>query len=165
MTLGESFVALFASTDILTVCLWAAGFVLFVIEFFQPMHGVAYSLGGSLMGASFITRMLHGSAGEAFVFVLLTAVLLFGAHVAALAQKKDWLRVAKIERANTSRKHYGSFVGSIGIANTAINLMGNATINDVNLVVCSETPIEQGERVIIVKVTPNKIMVERADIE
>lgn len=165
MTFGESFVALFSSTDILTVCLWATGFILFVIEFFQPMHGVSYALGGSLMTASFVTRMLHGSAGEACVFVLLTAILLFGAHIAALAQKKDWLRVARIERAGARRRRYDSLIGSIGIANTAINLKGNATINDINLVVCSDKPIDQGERVIIVQVTPDKIVVERADIE
>ena len=160
MTFGESIAALFASTDILTVCLWATGFILFVIEFFQPMHGV-----GSLMTASFVTRMLHGSAGEAFVFVLLTAILLFGAHIAALAQRRDWLRVARIERADARRRRYGSLIGSIGIANTEINLTGNATINEVNLVVCSDKPIDQGERVIIVQVTPDKIVVERADIE
>ena len=165
MTFGESIAALFASTDILTVCLWATGFILFVIEFFQPMHGVAYALGGSLMTASLVTRMLHGSAGEAFVFVLLTAILLFGAHIAALAQRRDWLRVARIERADARRRRYGSLIGSIGIANTEINLTGNATINEVNLVVCSDKPIDQGERVIIVQVTPDKIVVERADIE
>lgn len=165
MSLGRSFAAIFNSSDILTTCLWVTGFILFCIEFFQPMHGVAYMMGGGLLGASFVVRMLHGSAGEAFVFVFMTSVLLFGVHIIALSQKRDWLRVARFERAGARRKRYSSYIGSIGIANTPIDLTGNVTINDVTLVVYSKNPIAQGERVIVVQVTSDKIVVERADIE
>lgn len=162
--MGESFAALFDSANILVVCLWTTGFILFSIEFFQPMHGVAYALGVSVLGAAFITRMLYGSAGEAFVFVLITAVLMLAVHMVSLAtQKRDWLRVARIERAGERSKRYGSLINSIGVANTPIDLTGNVSVNDVNLVVYSEKPIASGERVRIVRVTPDKIIVEKVD--
>lgn len=169
MSPTESFKELFGSINMLTVCLWITGFILFCIEFFQPMHGVAYSLGLGLLGAAFISRMIYGSAGEAFMFVMLTCVLLFCVHIVSIAtQKRDWLKVARIERAGARRRRYNALIDSVGVANTPIDLTGNATINDINLVVYSETPIKQGERVRITGITPDKIIVERvaqADIE
>lgn len=164
MTPAQSFVELFASIDMVSLCLWITGFILFCIEFFQPMHGVAYALGVGLIGAAFGVRMVNGSAGEAFVFVLLTSVLLFGVHCVSLfTQKRDWLRVARMEKAGERSRKYGSLIDSIGIANTPIDLTGNATINDVNLVVYSFTPIMQGEKVKITKITQDRIVVERVD--
>lgn len=162
MSPTESFKELFGSINMLTVCLWITGFILFCIEFFQPMHGVAYSLGLGLLGAAFISRMIYGSAGEAFMFVMLTCVLLFCVHIVSIAtQKRDWLKVARIERAGARRRRYNALIDSVGVANTPIDLTGNATINDINLVVFSETPIKQGERVRITGITPDKIIVER----
>ncbi|MDE6966956.1 MAG: hypothetical protein K2O94_08285 [Clostridiales bacterium] len=162
MSPTESFKELFGSINMLTVCLWITGFILFCIEFFQPMHGVAYSLGLGLLGAAFISRMIYGSAGEAFMFVMLTCVLLFCVHIVSIAtQKRDWLKVARIERAGARRRRYNALIDSVGVANTPIDLTGNATINDINLVVYSETPIKQGERVRITEITPDKIIVER----
>lgn len=162
MSPTESFKELFGSINMLTVCLWITGFILFCIEFFQPMHGVAYSLGLGLLGAAFISRMIYGSAGEAFMFVMLTCVLLFCVHIVSIAtQKRDWLKVARIERAGARRRRYNALIDSVGVANTPIDLTGNATINDINLVVYSETPIKQGERVRITGITPDKIIVER----
>lgn len=160
----QSFIALFESSTMLCVCLWITGFILFCIEFFQPMRGVAYVLGSALILCSFVTRMLYGSAGEAFFFVFLTSVLLFVVHISALAtQKRDWLRVARMEKAGERRRKYGKLIDSVGVANTPIDLTGNVTINDVNLVVYSETPIMRGERVRITKITSDKIIVEKAD--
>ena len=162
MSPTESFKELFGSINMLTVCLWITGFILFCIEFFQPMHGVAYSLGLGLLGAAFTSRMIYGSAGEAFMFVMLTCVLLFCVHIVSIAtQKRDWLKVARIERAGARRRRYNALIDSVGVANTPIDLTGNATINDINLVVYSETPIKQGERVRITEITPDKIIVER----
>jgi len=162
MSLSQSFVALFYSLNMLFVCLWTTGFVLFCIEFFQPMHGVAYSLGLGLIGAAFITRMIYGSAGEAFMFIFITSVLLYLVHVISLfTQKRDWLRVARIEKAGERRRRYDDLINSIGIANTPIDLTGNVTINNINLVVHSETPIAQGERVRITEIAHDKITVER----
>ena len=162
MSPTESFKELFGSINMLTVCLWITGFILFCIEFLQPMHGVAYSLGLGLLGAAFISRMIYGSAGEAFMFVMLTCVLLFCVHIVSIAtQKRDWLKVARIERAGARRRRYNALIDSVGVANTPIDLTGNATINDINLVVYSETPIKQGERVRITEITPDKIIVER----
>lgn len=159
----ESFVALFSSIGILPACLWVVGVILFSIEFFQPMRGISYMLGVVLLGAAFATRMLYGSAGEAFMFVLFTAVLLFAVHVVALAtQKRDWLRVARMEKAGARSRKYDTLIDSIGVANTPIDLTGSVTVNDVNLVVFSDTPIGAGERVRIIGVTPEKIIVERA---
>lgn len=164
MTLAQSFVELFTTIDMVSVCLWITGFILFCIEFFQPMHGVAYVLGVSLIGGAFCVRMVYGSAGEAFVFVLLTSVLLFGVHcVSLITQKRDWLKVARMEKAGERSRKYGGLIDSVGVANTPIDLTGNATINDINLVVCSFTPIMQGERVKITKITQDKIIVEKVD--
>ena len=161
MTLAESFVQLFTSIDMVTVCLWTTGFILFCIEFFQPMHGVAYALGVMLIGGAFVTRSVYGSAGEAFWFVLITSVLLFAVHCVSLAtQKRDWLKVARMEQAGVRTRKYGLLIDSIGVANTPIDLTGNATINDVNLIVCSFTPIMQGKKVKITKITQDKIIVE-----
>lgn len=157
----KSFVSLFAAANLLNVCLWTTGFILFSIEYFQPMRGVAYSLGLGLIGASFITHMIYGTAGEAFWFVFLTCVLMIAVHMVSLAtQKRDWLKVARIARAGERSGKYDSLVGSVGVANTPIDLIGNVTVNDVNLVVFSERPIGVGENVRIVKVTPDKIIVE-----
>ncbi len=148
----------------LTACLWITGLILFCIEFFQPMHGVAYGLGLGLIGGAFVTRMIYGSAGEAFIFVLFTSILLFAVHIVALAtQKRDWLRVARMEKAGERRRRYGKLIDSIGVANTPIDLTGNVTINDINLVVYSERPIMQGERVRITKIAFDKIIVEKAE--
>lgn len=165
MSPAESFVAFFSSTSVLTVCLWVTGFTLFAIEFFQPLHGAAYVSGISLMFAAFVTRMLYGSAGEAFMFVFLTALLIFVVHIVSLiTQKRDWLKVSRLEKAGARRRKYGTLIDSIGVANTPIDLTGNVTINDVNLVVYSESPIAVGQKVRITKVTSDKIIVERADM-
>lgn len=164
MSLAQSFVELFSNIDMISICLWITGFILFCIEFFQPMHGVAYILGVSLIGAAFCVRMVYGSAGEAFVFILLTSILLFAVHcVSLVTQKRDWLKVARMEKAGERSRKYGGLIDSIGIANTPIDLTGNATINDVNLVVYSFTPIMSGEKVKITKITQDKIIVERVD--
>ena len=163
MSLSQSFVALFDSLNMLFVCLWITGFVLFCVEFFQPMHGVAYSLGLGLLGTAFITRMINGSAGEAFMFIFITCALLFLVHVASLfTQKRDWLRVARIEKAGERKRKYDSLINSIGIANTPIDLTGNVTINNINLVVHSDTPIQQGESVRITNISQDRITVARA---
>lgn len=164
MSLSQSITALFESMTMLSACLWITGFILFCVEFFQPMRGVAYALGTGLMCGAFVTRMLYGSAGEAFFFVLFTVVPLFAVHVVALAtQKRDWLRVARMEKAGERRRKYGKLIDSIGVANTPIDLTGNVTINDINLVVYSETPIKQGDSVRITKITSDKIIVEKVD--
>ena len=161
MSIWESFVALFQSSNILTVALWAAGFLLFATEFFQPMRKIAYTLGVGLMVAAFITHMIHGSPGEAFMFVLFTCVSIFAAHIVALAtQKRLWLSVSRIERLDERRRKFDLLIGSVGVANTPIDLTGNVTINDVNLVVYSDKPINAGEQVKIVRVTSDKIIVE-----
>ncbi len=162
--LAKSFSQLFDSMNMVTVCLWIVGFILFCVEFFQPMHGVMYILGGGLTAGAFVTRMVYGTAGEAFMFVLITAVLLFAVHCVSIAtQKRDWLKVSRIEKAGERTRKYGSLIDHVGIANTSIDLTGNATINDVNLVVYSETPIKRGERVRITKITQDRITVERVD--
>lgn len=164
MSLAQSFVEFFSNVDMVSICLWITGFILFCIEFFQPMHGVAYALGVSLIGAAFCVRMVYGSAGESFVFILLTAVLLFAVHcVSLVTQRRDWLKVARMEKAGERSRKYGGLIDSIGVANTPIDLTGNATINDINLVVYSFTPIMQGEKVKITKITQEKIIVERVD--
>ena len=164
MTLAQSFDKLFSSIDMVTLCLWTTGFILFCIEFFQPMHGVSYILGTGLLCAAFGVRMVHGSAGEAFVFIWFTAILLFAVHCVSLAtQKRGWLKVARMEKAGARTRKYGNLIDSIGVANTPIDLTGSATINDINLVVYSFTPIMQGEKVRIVKITPDRIIVERVD--
>ena len=164
MSLAQSIVEIFSNIDMVSICLWITGFILFCIEFFQPMHNVAYILGVSLIGAAFCVRMVYGSAGEAFVFVSLTSVLLFAVHcVSLVTQRRDWLKVARMEKAGERSRKYGGLIDSIGIANTPIDLTGNATINDVNLVVYSFTPIMQGEKVKITKITQERIIVERVD--
>ncbi len=162
MDLGESFVALFQSANMLTVTLWVVGFLLFAAELFQPMRGISYTMGVALIITAFVTQMLHGSAGEAFMFILLTCVMVFGIHILALAtQKRLWLNVSRLERAGERRRKYDSLIDSVGVANTPIDLTGNVTINDVNLVVYSEKPIAAGETVKITRVTSDKIIVER----
>ena len=164
MTPIESFVELFGSMDIATVCLWITGFILFAVEYFRPMHGLMYSLGITLIGAAFATRMIYGSPGEAFMYVFLTAILMFAVHVVSLAtQRRDWLAVARVKKSAEINRRYGNLIGSVGVASTSIDHTGNAAIDDVNLVVYSETPIQQGERVRITKVTPNRIVVEQID--
>ncbi len=165
MTPGESFAKLFESMSMLTVCLWITGLILFCIEFFQPMHGLSYSLGALLIGTAFITRMIDGSPGEAFMFVIVTAMLLFIVHILSLGtQKRDWLRVSRMEKAGERNRKYGRLLGAVGIANTPIDLIGNVTIGETNLVVYSEKPIAEGARVRIAKVTADRIVVELADI-
>lgn len=162
----ESFVALFRDTNMLTVCLWVCGAILFCVEFFQPMHGAAYLFGGALLGAAFVSRVIYGDAGVAFFFILLTAVMLFAVHALSLfTQKRDWLRAARIEKADRRSRRLNSLVGSVGTAVTPIDLAGNVRIDDINLAVCSEKPIAAGETVRIVGVSGDKIMVETVTVE
>ena len=166
MKLGESIAALFGDVHILVVCLWITGLILFVAEFFQPMRGIAYVLGSMLIVAAFVARMVYGSAGEAFVFVIVTAVIIFAVHVVSLAtQHRDWLTVSRIEKAGERSRRYGTLIGSIGLANTPIDHTGNVTVGDINLVVYSEQPIEKGAKVRIARVTPDRIVVERVEID
>ncbi|MCH5163036.1 MAG: NfeD family protein [Clostridiales bacterium] len=164
MSPSESFAALFGYIDIATVCLWTTGFILFAVEYFRPLHGLMYSLGITLIGASFITRMMHGSPGEAFMFVFLTSIVMFVVHIVSLAtQKRDWLRVARIKKSDGISRRYGSLIGKVGVANTPIDHTGNVAIDDINLVVYSEKPIPSGARVVITAVTPNRIIIEKLD--
>lgn len=162
MTLAQSFTGLFESVHTVTMCLWITGLVLFCIEFFQPMRGVAYVLGVCLLGAAFSTRVVYGTAGQAFMFIFITATLLFGVHCVSLAtQKRDWLRVARIEKADARSERYDKLLDSIGIAYTPIDPVGNVIVNDINIVAHSETPIMQGERVRVTNIASDKITVER----
>ena len=68
-----------------------------------------------------------------------------------------------MKRVGERSKRYGSLVGSAGVAITPIDLSGNVTVNDVNLAVYSEKPIPQGASVRIVRVDPDKIIVERIE--
>ncbi len=164
MSIGESIIALCENSNILVVVLWITGLILFAVEFFQPMRGISYALGILLTVAAFVIRMIIGSPGEAFVFVWVTAVLMFVLHsVALFTKKRDWLRVSKMKRVGERSKRYGSLVGSAGVAITPIDLSGNVTVNDVNLAVYSEKPIPQGASVRIVRVDPDKIIVERIE--
>lgn len=164
MSPAKSFAMLFENMTMLTACLWITGFVLFCVEFFQSMHGVFYGLGGGLIGAAFVTRSIYGNAGVAFMFILFTAVLLFAVHVVSLyTQKREWLRVARLEKAGERSRKYVKLIDSIGTANTPIDKTGHVTINDINLVVYSETPIAKGEKVRIIKITSDKILVERVN--
>lgn len=166
MKLGASIAALFGDVNILVVCLWITGMILFVAEFFQPMRGIAYVLGAVLTVSAFIARMTYGSAGEAFAFVLVTAAVIFAVHVVSLAtQHRDWLRVSRIEKAGERSRRYGTLIGSIGTANTPIDHTGNVTVGDTNLVVYSEKAIDKGERVRIIRVTPDRIVVEQANYD
>lgn len=164
MSPTKSFAVLFDNMTMLTACLWITGLVLFCVEFFQSMHGVFYALGGGLIGAALITRSIYGSAGVAFMFILVTAFLLFAVHVVSLfTQKREWLRVARLEKAGERSRKYVKLIDSIGIANTPIDKTGHVTINDINLVVYSETPISKGEKVRIINITSDKILVERVN--
>ena len=165
MSVFSGIVELIRSANILTISLWATGIVLFAAEFFQPMHKLGYTLGLSLVVASLVTHSFHGSAAQAFWFVFLTAIVIYAVHVVSVAIcKRDWLRASRLEQASERSRKYGMLAaGSVGIASSPINLTGSATINDVNLVVYSETPISAGERVRISRVTRDKIIVERVD--
>ena len=150
----------------LTVCLWITGIILFCVEFFQPMHGVSYALGMAIVVAAFVTRMVYGTPGEAFMFVFVTAVIIYCTHVVSMfTHKRDWLKVARMEKNDERSRKYGELAGSVGVTNTPIDLTGNATIAGVNLVVYSDSPIERGAAVRISKITPDKIIVERVDDE
>ncbi len=164
MGLGESFAALFDGTTILTVSLWVTGMILFAVEYFQPMRGIAYTIGLVLIGSAFVTHTVHGTPGEAFMFVFITAIMMFAVHAVSLGtHRRDWLKVARLEKAGERSRKYGSLIDRIGTASTPIDLTGNVTVNDINLVVYSESPIAQGETVRIIKVTHDKIMVERVE--
>ncbi len=162
--MGESVTALFSSASVLTICLWIMGFALFSIEMFQPMRRISYLLGLGLMTAAFVTHMIHGTPGEAFFLVLFTAIAIFTVHILSLAtQKRDWLNVARMTRAGSRSRRLSSLVGAYGVASTAIAFTGNVIVNDINLVVYSETPIAIGERVCISEVTPERITVVPAN--
>lgn len=164
MSPAESFVSLFRSMNMVTACLWITGMLLFCVEFFQPMRGVAYLLGSGLLAAAFVTRVVYGTAGIAFMFILVTAAVLFAVHFVALAtQKREWLRVARIEKAGARTRKYDKLMGAVGTAITPIALTGNATVNDINIVVYSETPIESGASVRVIGISRDKIEVERVD--
>ena len=70
-----------------------------------------------------------------------------------------------MEKAGERRRRYGKLIDSVGVAITPIDLTGNVTINDINLVVYSDSPIMQGESVRITKITSDKIIVERVTAE
>ncbi len=166
MIVWTGLVELLRSANILTVSLWVTGVILFAAEFFQPMHKLGYALGLTLVVTAFVTQVLHGSAAQAFWFVFLTAIVMYAVHIVSVALcKRDWLYASRLERNSERSRKYGSLsAGSVGIASSPINLTGSATINDINLVVYSETPINVGERVRIARVTRDKIIVERAEL-
>lgn len=162
MSVWNSFVSLFYSSNMISLCLWATGLILFCLEFFQPMRKICYATGMTLIAAAFCVCVTDGSPATAFAFVLVTAACLFCVHIVALAtQKRLWLGVARIERASISRRKYDSLINGTGIANTPIDTTGNVTVNDVNLVVHSDSPIAAGERVKIVRVDKDGIAVEK----
>lgn len=164
--MGESVTALFSSANILTLCLWIMGFALFSIEMFQPMRRISYLMGLAMLTAAFITHMIHGTTGEAFFFILFTAIAIFAVHIMSLAvQKRDWLNVARMTRAGSRSRRLSSLVGAYGVASTSIAFTGNVIVNDINLVVYSETPIAIGERVCISEVTPDRITVVPAGVD
>ena len=164
MNFWTGIVELIVSINILTVGLWVTGIVLISAEFFQPMQKLGYILGTLLVVVAFVTHVIHGTVPQAFWFVFLTVLIVYIVHVVSIAIcKRDWLNASRIERARERSRKYGTLAaGSVGIAISPINLTGSATINDINLVVYSDTPIGAGERVRITRVTRDKIVVERA---
>ncbi|MCH5160948.1 MAG: hypothetical protein J1G04_02855 [Clostridiales bacterium] len=164
MSIWKGIVELIVSANILTMSLWVTGIVLFAAEFFQPMHKLGYTLGLLLVVAAFVTHTLHGTVAQAFWFVFLTVIVIYVVHIVSVVIcKRDWLNASRIGRARERSRKFGTLAaGSVGIAISPINLTGSATINDINLVVYSETPISAGERVRITRVTRDRIIVERA---
>ena len=129
------------------------------------MHKMSYTLGALMLVAAFVTQMIIGSPGEAFVFILLTCLAWYAVHLLSLVtQKRDWLKVSRLERAGEvkSRK-LGSLVGKTGVAITVIDMTGSVNVDDVNLAVYSETPIPVGQRVRITRVSNDRITVEPID--
>lgn len=164
MTLSESFTVLFSELNSISVSLWICGIVLIVIEFYQNCRGVSAILGTLCSIAACVVAVITtGSIGASFVFVFLTVIILYSAHVLMLAtQKYRWLKTAAGKKSGHTRE-YMHLINREGIATTEINPTGHIAVGDTNLFVSSVAAIEKGETVKIVTVADDKIIVKRAD--
>ena len=163
----KNLIALVTDSSIATVILLGLGLMLIIVEFFQPSRGIPSYCGIVLLICGIVIRMLKDSSMiMLFYMVFGCAVILLAAHVLlSLLPKKAWLTQSlalKLEKAveGADIDDYESLVDKIGTATTDIDEFGHAAVGDINLYVASDTFIEKGSSVRVVRVSDDKIEVE-----
>ncbi len=153
------------------------GYVLIVIEIFQPGFGIFGIVGGILVVLGIVLRVIVGDGNiyaQIFTLLFLETLGVFIAFmVLALTVKKGWLdhsplvetgTAVAVERSDGTpdRRDLG---GKSGVALTDLRPVGKADIDGVVLDVVSEGGfyIKQGEKVRVVKADGMQVSVERAE--
>ena len=161
---------LFSEMSIVVIVLAVLGLALIAVEFFQPMYGIGVGCGSALVIAAIAVRMLAaGTECMLFFMLFFAATIVLSAHVLMLGlHKRAWLMqsVYASDEADADDDIYSFLLSLEGVATTRIDGYGHMAINDVNFYVNSDTLIQKGERVRVVKVAGDKIVVCRtADLE
>ena len=162
---------LITDSSIATVILLGLGLMLIIVEFFQPARGIPSYCGIVLSLCGIVIRMLKSDGTFIMLFYMLfgCALILLVAHVfLSLRQKKAWLTQSlaiKLEKAmnDDGIDDYEDLIDKIGTATTDIDENGHVTLGDINLYVASDTFIEKGSKVRVVRVSDDKIEVEAVE--
>lgn len=161
-TLGE----LFSDMSIVTFILFIVGYMLIVIELFQPSHGIVGGCGALALACGIVVRMLSGGTLlMLFIMVFIGVSCVLSAHGIMLwVQKKAWLTHAlalKLEE-NASED---ALVGKSGVAETDLAPDGTVTIDGQTLAAAGSTFIEKGQAVRVLRVRGDKVTVEPVPID
>lgn len=164
---GHEISVLFGDMSFVVIVLGVAGLALVIVEFFQPMYGIGAGSGSALIVAAVVVRMLaYGTEGMLFFMLFFVACILLVSHALMLRlHKREWLTqsVYATEEPDNEDDIYSFLLSLEGTATTRIDGYGHMSINDVNFYVTAESPIQKGERVRVVKVEGDRIVVRRAD--
>lgn len=156
-TLGE----LFSGMSLITFVLMITGYMLIVVELFQPSRGVVGYCGVFVLLCGIAVRMLSGGTLlMLFIMVFASVVIILSAHILMLClQKKAWLTHAlalKLEE----KASEDTLVGKQGIAETDLAPVGTVTIEGQSMTAFGNTWIEKGQEVCVLSVRGDIVTVE-----
>lgn len=162
-TLSEEISRLFADMSLVSALTVAVGFMLLVVEFFQPTRSVASAAGVVSALAGITARMLtDGTEGTLFLLLIGFAAAVYGAHVVMLAAfKRDWLMQSaylKVSHVEIDRP----LTGLTGRAITDFDGYGRVEADGLELFAVSDGAIRKGDAIRIERVCGDKIYVVAA---
>jgi len=157
------------------VCL-VVGLIFVIIELFQPGFGIFGIIGGILLLAAIVLRVLVGDGNiVAQIFLMLffmTIILLIAFVIMVAMSKKGWLTKTPFYQKQTAvgidrsegTEDYTHLIGKDGVATTDLRPIGKAEIDGRIYDVSSDAfYLDRGEKIRVIAVDGLKIVVKKAD--
>lgn len=153
---------------IIPIILQILGAVVIIAEFIVPSMGILTAIAVALTGYSLFLAFttISSTAGFAFValdIILFPVIVFIGIKLLAVSPASLKMTLKDIEKEGEELEYYTSLVGKTGTAVTNLSPCGIVLVEDSRIDVVSEGNfIEKQDKVKIVSVNGNRVVVEKA---